>query len=122
MLFKEKLKLIRKEKNITQEQLAEMLNVSRQAVSKWEQGIGYPETEKLILISQKLDVSIDYLLNEKENVKIKDEKEECDDNQGLWKFKIIEKAVLIFIIVTVFIYSAGYAIGTAVAHYHNLVG
>ncbi len=122
MLFKEKLKLSRKEKNITQEQLAEMLNVSRQAVSKWEQGAGYPETEKLILISQKLDVSIDYLLDEKENIKTKNEKEEGDINQGLGEFKITEKAIFTFIIITVFIYSAGYAIGEAVAHFQNLVG
>ena len=43
MSFAENLKQIRKEKNISQEKLAELLGVSRQAVSKWEQGIGYPE-------------------------------------------------------------------------------
>ena len=67
MAFAENLKYIRKERNITQEQLAEILEVSRQAISKWESGGGYPETEKLIAISQKLNVSIDYLLNEKTN-------------------------------------------------------
>ncbi len=46
MSFADNLKMIRKERNITQEQLAELLNVSRQAVSKWESGNGYPETEK----------------------------------------------------------------------------
>lgn len=62
MSFSENLKLIRKDKNITQEQLAELLDVSRQAISKWESGNGYPETEKLLLISKKLNVSLDYLL------------------------------------------------------------
>lgn len=62
MSFAEKLKTVRKEKNITQEQLADILNVSRQAVSKWESGNGYPETEKLLLIAKELNVSLDYLM------------------------------------------------------------
>lgn len=68
MSFGENLRLIRKERRITQEQLAEMLEVSRQAVSKWESEDGYPETEKLILLSKKLNVSIDYLVNEQSNI------------------------------------------------------
>lgn len=44
-----------------------MLDISRQAVSKWESDNTYPETEKLILLSKKLGVSIDYLLNNKSN-------------------------------------------------------
>ena len=68
MSFGENLKTIRKQRNITQEQLAEMLDVSRQAISKWESDSGYPETEKLILLSKKLGVSIDYQLNDKSNV------------------------------------------------------
>lgn len=62
MSFAENLKMIRKERHVTQEQLAELLNVSRQAVSKWESGNGYPETEKLLIISKELNVSLDYLL------------------------------------------------------------
>ena len=58
MSFGSNLKLIRKEKGITQEQLAEMLNVSRQAVSKWESDSGYPETDKLLLLAGKLNVSL----------------------------------------------------------------
>ncbi|MDE5863164.1 MAG: helix-turn-helix domain-containing protein [Lachnospiraceae bacterium] len=68
MSFGENLRLIRKERRITQEQLAEMLDVSRQAISKWESESGYPETEKLILLSQKLNVSIDYLVKEQSNI------------------------------------------------------
>ncbi len=62
MTFAEKLKLIRKEKGLTQEDLAEQLEVSRQAVSKWESGSGYPETEKLLILSKRFNVSLDYLL------------------------------------------------------------
>ncbi len=65
MSFAENLKMMRKEKYLSQEQLAEIMGVSRQAVSKWEQGAGYPETEKLIDLAQKLDVSLDMLLLDK---------------------------------------------------------
>ena len=62
MSFSENLKQIRKEKQLSQEELAEILDVSRQAVSKWEQGIGYPEVEKLLLLSSKLNISLDRLM------------------------------------------------------------
>ena len=58
MSFADNLKQIRKEKGLSQEELAELLEVSRQAVSKWEQGAGYPETEKLLLLSNRLNVSL----------------------------------------------------------------
>lgn len=59
----EKLTLLRKEKNITQEQLAEILNVSRQSVSRWEQDAAFPETDKLIQLSRLFSCSIDFLLS-----------------------------------------------------------
>ena len=62
MSFAENLKQLRKEKQLSQEELAEILDVSRQAVSKWEQGIGYPEVEKLLLLSSKLSISLDSLM------------------------------------------------------------
>ena len=62
MSFGENLRTIRKERNISQEDLAELLNVSRQAVSKWEQGSGYPEMEKMITLAKTLNVSLDYLV------------------------------------------------------------
>jgi len=63
MSFSENLKQIRKEHHLSQEELAELLDVSRQAVSKWEQGQGYPEVEKLLLLSQKLKISLDALMS-----------------------------------------------------------
>ena len=63
MSFSENLKQIRKENHLSQEDLAELLDVSRQAVSKWEQGMGYPEVEKLLLLSNKLHVSLDALMS-----------------------------------------------------------
>ena len=63
MSFGNNLRMIRKEKGITQEELADMLDVSRQAVSKWESEGGYPETDKLIVLAKKLGVSLDYLMD-----------------------------------------------------------
>lgn len=62
MNFAEKLTALRKSKELTQEQLAEKLNVSRQSVSKWENGQVIPEAEKLIELSRAFDVTLDYLL------------------------------------------------------------
>lgn len=62
MAFAENLQYIRRKNKITQEQLAEELNVSRQSVSKWETGEAYPETEKIIILCDKFDVTMDELL------------------------------------------------------------
>jgi transcriptional regulator with XRE-family HTH domain len=61
----ENIKKYRKEKNLTQTELANMLFVSKQAVSKWETGKGYPDTASLPLIVNTLGVSIDELMGEK---------------------------------------------------------
>ena len=73
MNFGEKLFKLRKEKGLSQEALAEKLNTTRQAISKWENDQGFPETEKLLMIGNVFDVSIDYLL--KESVENNEEKE-----------------------------------------------
>ncbi|MCR5090914.1 MAG: helix-turn-helix domain-containing protein [Oscillospiraceae bacterium] len=62
MSFGENLQAIRKKNQLSQEGLAEMLGVSRQAVSKWELGEGYPEVDKLLILSKKLNISLDSLL------------------------------------------------------------
>lgn len=67
MKFGEKLKTTRKDHGYSQESLAELLGVSRQAVCKWENSQGYPEIDTLVLISQILGVSVDYLLKEEES-------------------------------------------------------
>lgn len=64
MTFAEKLQLLRKRKGFSQETLAEMLSVSRQSVSKWEAQQAFPETGKIIMISEIFDVSIDQLLKD----------------------------------------------------------
>ncbi len=64
MTLGEKISKERKALNYTQEQLAEILGVSRQTISKWESDIAYPETEKLIKLGKIFECSMDYLLNE----------------------------------------------------------
>lgn len=62
MNFGEKLYTLRKGKGLSQEALADMLNVSRQAVSRWESDLSYPETEKIIALSEIYGVTVDSLL------------------------------------------------------------
>ena len=57
MFFSDKLRLLRTQANLSQEDLADELHVSRQSVSKWESGISFPEIEKLISISDYFHVS-----------------------------------------------------------------
>jgi len=64
----EKIQQLRKAKNLSQEQLAVQLEVSRQAVSKWELNESTPDTDKIILISKIFSVSTDYLLLENPEV------------------------------------------------------
>lgn len=66
MNFSEKLLTLRKANNLTQEQLAEKLDVSRQSISKWESGQATPELEKIVVMSALFDVTTDYLLKSSE--------------------------------------------------------
>lgn len=66
MLFSEKLQIIRKSRGMTQEVLAEMLQVSRQAVTKWENGQSYPDIMNLIQISRIFHVTVDFLVKDDE--------------------------------------------------------
>ena len=58
----ERIKALRKQNNLSQEQLAEKLNVSRQAVSKWESNTAYPDISNLILLREIFGVTLDYLV------------------------------------------------------------
>lgn len=66
MTLGEKLSKLRRENHYTQEQLADILGVSRQAVSKWESNTTYPETEKLLKLGELYHCSMDYLLKDGE--------------------------------------------------------
>ena len=65
MEFNNKLYELRKQKGLSQEELANRLNVSRQTVSKWEVGESSPDMEKLVAISELFDISLDELVLDK---------------------------------------------------------
>lgn len=73
MTFAEKLKDLRKSKNMSQEQLAEKLYVSRQAITKWENGTGLPDIENIVAISALFNLSLDDLLSEEKSLLTKHE-------------------------------------------------
>ena len=79
MTFGEKLYQLRKRHGFSQEALAEKLNTTRQAVSKWENNNGYPETEKIILLAKLFQVSLDDLLMEEREIGI--ESDGADSNE-----------------------------------------
>ncbi|MGL5480066.1 MAG: helix-turn-helix domain-containing protein [Clostridium sp.] len=74
MEFGEKLFKLRKEKGLSQESLAEKIGTTRQAISKWENNQGFPETERLLMLGNVFEVSIDYLLKNDDSI-IREDKE-----------------------------------------------
>lgn len=64
MKLGEKIVKLRKERGLSQEALAEQIGTTRQAVSKWENDQGFPETEKLLQLSNVFEVSVDFLLKD----------------------------------------------------------
>ena len=78
MSFGENLQAIRKKNQLSQERLAEILGVSRQAVSKWELGEGYPEVDKLLILSKRLNISLDSLLGGDNTTAISEESKPSD--------------------------------------------
>ena len=93
MEFNEKLQQLRKQKGLSQEELANRLNVSRQTISKWEIGDSTPDMEKLIAISDLFEISLDELILDKKPETIN----ECSTKPELIneiKDKVFTKKVL----------------------------
>ena len=140
MTFGERLYELRKNKNISQEELAELLDVSRQSISKWENDKAYPEMTRLLFMSDYFDVSLDYLMRGIE------ETEEAQDTQEanidyktknmlmIWNsfisnlsnkqrnmliiLYILLVGVSIVVIVS-FVYGVGYVLGQTFYHIQN---
>lgn len=124
MKFEEKLYLLREEKGISQNELAETLDVSRQSISKWEMGHAKPDTNHLILISQYFNVSLDYLvkddINDKnERIHIHDEnthgidehKTERKNKRRIWVMLLVFAAIAFLVYGKTFRSSTGASIG-----------
>ena len=134
MTFGERLYELRNKKNISQEELAEVLDVSRQSISKWENDKAYPEMTRLLFMSDYFDVSLDYLMRgikKEENVENVAEKYKTKNMLLVWndflsnlskKQKSLITALYILIIcalaavIVSVIYLGGYEIGKFIGY------
>lgn len=138
MRFGERLYQLRKEKNISQEELAELLDVSRQSISKWENDKAYPEMTRLLFMSDYFNVSLDYLMRGTEPDKKTQEPPttpyKAKNLSKIWNSFVSNLSskqrklitLLYFLVVCVciaiissFLYGTGYAIGKALAYILN---
>lgn len=137
MSFGERLYKLRSEKNISQEELAELLDVSRQSISKWENDKAYPEMTRLLFMSDYFDVSLDYLMRG-----LEDEESGKEDvvtyksknllavwNNFVSNLSQKQRKMMMFLYVVVvcaciaviyaFLYGAGYVIGEFIQNITN---
>ncbi|MBQ6934135.1 MAG: helix-turn-helix transcriptional regulator [Clostridia bacterium] len=103
MDFNEKLQKLRKDKGITQEELAEILFVSRTAVSKWETGRGYPNLESLKAIANFFNVSIDDLLSGDEVITIAEQDSKRRESDFIRRmFALLDCGMIAFLFLPLF--------------------
>ena len=137
MTFGERLYELRKNKNISQEELAELLDVSRQSISKWENDKAYPEMTRLLFMSDYFEVSLDYLMrdtagdesNKDVTISYKAHNmlmfwnsfiSNLSDKQRKLMIVLYVLVICVFVAIIVsFLYGAGYAIGQFLGHIQN---
>ena len=103
MEFHEKLQELRKQKGLTQEELAELLFVSRTAISKWESGRGYPNIDSLKAIAKFFSVTIDELLSGEEVLTIaEDDQRQKESIFRDMVFGLLDLSVAMFFFVPIF--------------------
>lgn len=137
MTFGERLYELRRDKNISQEELAELLDVSRQSISKWENDKAYPEMTRLLFMSEYFDVSLDYLMR---GTEIEEKNKEAtvsykaknmvmiwnsfisnlsDKQRKLLMVLYILSICVCIAIIASFMYGAGYVIGQFIGNIQN---
>ena len=139
MTFGERLYQLRKTKSISQEELAELLDVSRQSISKWENDKAYPEMTRLLFMSEYFDVSLDYLMRGTEDDGSREDvtvSYKAKNMLLVWnsfvsnlsskqrKLLIVLYVLLICVCVAIvvsFLYGAGYAIGKFIGYIQNVL-
>lgn len=137
MNFGERLYKLRSEKNISQEELAELLDVSRQSISKWENDKAYPEMTRLLFMSDYFDVSLDYLMRgveDKESEKEATLTYKSKNLLAVWNnfvsnLSAKQRKMMMFLYVLVvctcvvmifaFMYGAGYVVGQFIQNITN---
>ena len=103
MELNEKLQQLRKQKNLTQEELAQALYVSRTAISKWESGRGYPSIDSLKAIANFFSVSIDELLSGEELLTLAEEDHKQKNRHLLdLVFGLVDLSVLLILFLPLF--------------------
>ena len=103
MEFNEKLQELRKQKGLTQEELAQLLYVSRAAVSKWESGRGYPNIDSLKAIAKFFCVTVDDLLSGDQILTIAEEdKRRQEDRLRNLVFGVLDLSVVLFLFLPLF--------------------
>ena len=140
MSFGNRLYELRKSKNVSQEELAELLDVSRQSISKWENDKAYPEMTRLLFMSDYFGVSLDYLMRGTESADNAENKEKTSVTYQtrnlltVWnnfisnlsgkqrKLMMLLYALVIAALIAIlysFCYGAGYVIGKLIANIQN---
>lgn len=140
MSFGNRLYVLRKSKNVSQGELAELLDVSRQSISKWENDKAYPEMTRLLFMSDYFGVSLDYLMRGTESADNAENKENTSvayqtrNLLTVWnnfisnlsgkqrKLMMLLYALVIAALIAIlysFCYGAGYVIGKLIANIQN---
>lgn len=134
MTFGERLYELRKDKNISQEELADLLDVSRQSISKWENDKAYPEMTRLLFMGDFFGVSLDYLMRGVDETPQDNVAYKARNLLEVWnsfvsnlsgkqrKLLIVLYILLVCVciaIVVSFIYGVGYVIGETIANIQN---
>ena len=122
MKISQVLKDIRQHHQLTQEALAERLNVSRSAIARWESGKGIPDIGNLIAISREFDLSLDQLMKEDERL----EKKVIEDSKAKkWHYLVIFYLFSALVEIAIFaylhhIFMAGFLISTLFMLFYEL--
>ena len=102
MEFSSKIREVRKKENLTQEEFAEKIFVSRNAVAKWETNRGYPDIQNLITISDIFEISLDELIKEDKNVK---NKIIAESSSKKWHLLVIIYLITIILYILYFLFA-----------------
>ena len=104
MKFNEKLVNLRRKHNLSQEQVAEKLKVARQTISKWELGETTPEMDKLIMISELYNITLDELMKEENEGKVINDPNNTNSQKLAGMTIKILKGIGIFILIVAILY------------------
>lgn len=104
MKFNEKLIMLRKQHNLSQEQVAEKLGVARQTISKWELGETTPEMDKLIIMSELYNITLDELMKEENEGKVVNDLNNTNSQKLAGMTIKILKGIGIFILIVAILY------------------